>query len=180
MNKIASRTIDWLILIAYVGLIYGTLPAMPKVSAFFSSLLGRYFRFTSNAALIAIILVTFVIILKHRPRSRNLLLFYIAMASVFIAYLMLLLFALPIVAEKMHLLEYGFLGYLALRAVRGLRPVWKRYACAFFMIALVGYCDELIQKFTPGRYYELRDVVLNIISGILGLLIIKLCSTERA
>ncbi len=192
MNKIFSKDKDWVLLIGYIGLIYSTLQFMPKASAFLSSLLGRYFGLASNAALIIVILTVFILIFKRKPAIKNPVLFYAAMALIFASYLSLLLFALPIVAEKLHLLEYGFLSYLALRAVRGAqsprkvmdqpcrhceaakRPKQSLYAYAVVIIILVGYCDELIQKFTPGRYYETRDVALNIVSAILGLFVLRL------
>ena len=129
--------------------------------------------------LIIVILVIFVLVLKRRPIIKNPILFYAAMAFIFAAYLALLLFALPIVAEKMHLLEYGFLSYLALRAVKDVSSSNKRYLCVILIIILVGCCDEFIQKFTPGRYCELRDMVLNIVSGILGLLILRLLKVRQ-
>ncbi len=173
MNKVIGRVRDYLFLIGYVALIYITLPFMPKVSSFFSSLLGQHFSTITNLLLIAAIIITFAVIFKNNSRRRNSL-FYIGLIILFTSYLAILVFATPIVTEKMHLLEYGFLSYLALRAVKEVKSSNKRYLYVILIIILVGYCDELIQKFTPGRFYELRDVVLNTISGILGLFVLKL------
>jgi hypothetical protein len=198
MNKIFSKDKDLVLLIGYVALIYSTLQFMPKVNSFFSSLLGRYFGLVSNMALVTVILIVFVLIFNRKPTIKNPILFYAAMALIFASYLALLLFALPIVAEKMHLLEYGFLSYLALRAVQGAQgkigtvpeaskgPLWglshfssKQSLYVVLIVIIVGSLDELIQGFTPGRYCELRDVILNIVSGILGLFVLKLLKPEH-
>lgn len=173
MNRFTNTLRDYLILIGYVALIYVTLPLMPGIFAFFSSLLGRNFAPAMNSFLIAIIIIIFAVmfkqsIIRKRPIS------YIAVIALFAVYSAILFFATPIVAEKMHLLEYGFLSYLTLRAVRGAQPLWKKYMYVIFIIVLVGYCDELIQAFLPNRVYELKDVFLNIISGCLGLFLIIL------
>lgn len=178
MNKIFSRDKNWVLLIAYVALIYSTLPIMPGITAFFSSLLGRNFAVAANSFLIAIIIIIFAFMFKYSLIRRKLI-SYIAAAVLFAVYLAILLFATPIIAEKMHLLEYGFLSYLTLRAVRGAQPLWKRYIYVIFIIVLVGYCDELIQAFLPNRVYEPKDVFLNIIGGILGLLLIMLVKGPR-
>lgn len=178
MNKFFSKDKDWVLLIGYVALIYVTLPFMPNIVYFFSSLLGQYFYVTATMMLIGIVLIIFTAILRRRPVSKNSA-FYMAVAAVFALYLFFLLFATPIVAEKMHLIEYGFLSYLALRAVKGVKSHHIRYLLVVLIIIVVGYCDELIQKFTPCRYYELRDVMLNIISGVLGLFILKLLKPQR-
>jgi len=174
MSKIFSEDKDWVLLIGYVGLIYSTLQFMPKINYFFASLLGRYFGLVSSTMLIIAIFLTFIVIHKHKPAVKSPALFYAARAFIFALYLTLLLFALPVVSEKMHLLEYGFLSYLALRAVKNFRSNYKRYILVVLIVIVVGSCDELIQKFTPGRYCELRDVILNIVSGILGLSILSL------
>ena len=181
-----------MLLIGYVGLIYSTLQFMPKINSLFSSLLGRYFDITANILVSAIIIAIFVILLKRNSRRKSPI-FYISVIAVFGLYTAILFSATPIVAEKMHLLEYGFLSYLALRAVQGAQgkigtvpeaakgSLWglshfssKQSLYVILIIIIVGSLDELIQKFTPGRYCELRDVALNIASGILGLFVLKL------
>lgn len=177
MGNIIPKKKDWLILAGYVALIYATLPYMPRASSFFSSLFGPYFRGIGDLLVTGVIIIAFMILFKANPSKRNPM-FYIGITAVFILYLGLL-FSTPIVAEKMHILEYGFLSYLALRAARGMRPVWAKYLFVVFIIILVGYCDELIQKFTPGRFYQMNDIVLNTVSGMLGLFAVKLLGPEH-
>lgn len=107
-----------MLLIGYIALIYSTLQFMPKVNSFFSSLLGCYLDTAANIIVGAVIVVIFIILFKCNPGRRSPI-SYISAVAVFGSYVALLFLATPIVAEKMHLLEYGFLSYLALRAVRG-------------------------------------------------------------
>ncbi len=86
MNKIFSRDKDWVLLIGYVALIYATLPIMPRITAFFSSLLGRNFAVAANSFLIAIIIIIFAFIFKHSPIRKNPI-SYIAVAALFAVYL---------------------------------------------------------------------------------------------
>lgn len=181
MNKIFSKDKDWVLLISYVGLIYGTLQFMPIIP---SLLLGQYFNIVTNTFIGVIIMAMLIIVVKRNIRRAGPV-SYIFMTAVFGSYAAILLFATPIIVEKLHLLEYGFLAYLALRAVRGLRFRFfinseaRQSLCAILIVIIVGCCDELIQKFTPGRYCQLSDIILNIISGILGLSILKLLTPKH-
>ncbi len=177
MNKFTSRTKNWLLLIGYVALIYITLPLMPRMTAFFSSLFGRNFGTIVNSLLIAILIIIIVVMFRYGPGWKNPI-FYIGAAALFTAYSAILFFATPIIAEKMHLLEYGFLSYLALRALKGVTLPKKQYLYAFLIVIITGYLDELLQGVTPGRFYQTKDVILNIISGILGLFIIILLKRQ--
>ena len=71
--------------------------------------------------------------------------------------------------EKMHVLEYGFLGWLALRDLHKLKPSFKPFLYAFLFVALISIADESFQTFLPYRYGDLRDVKLDIISGLFGI-----------
>lgn len=76
--------------------------------------------------------------------------------------------------EKIHVVEYGLLGWLI---------GWSLFEPAFsinrigFAILLgwtIGLCDEIIQYFLPNRVYDIRDVTLNGLSTTLGLFFIGL------
>ena len=177
MNKIISRARDWLLLIGYVVLIYATLPLMPGISAYFSSLFGQFFGIIANLLLIGIIAIVFAVLFKNNSAQKSPM-FYAGLMAILASYTALL-YVTPIPVEKMHLLEYGFLSYLTLRALSGTQPPWKRHLCIIFIIILVSYCDELIQAITPGRFYEIRDVFLNIVSGMLGLFALKLLGIKE-
>lgn len=71
--------------------------------------------------------------------------------------------------EKVHFIEYGFLAYWILRALEVDYPKGWAYPAAFVLTAGLGWLDEGIQHLLPGRYYQTTDVILNSLSGALGL-----------
>ena len=79
-------------------------------------------------------------------------------------------FELP--AERIHFLEYGLLAFLAYKALeKDMIQKKSLYALTLLMVAAVSLLDEGIQYLLPNRVGELRDVALNVVSGILGLVI---------
>jgi hypothetical protein len=79
--------------------------------------------------------------------------------------------ALPVEVERFHLLEYGALALCVLLALyhRGSTRIsfaWSLSACF-----LVGMMDEYYQFMTPGRYGEIRDILINCEGALLALLI---------
>ncbi len=74
--------------------------------------------------------------------------------------------------EKIHFIEYGILAYLVFRALRLDHGAGAAYAGAFALTAALGWVDEGIQHLLPNRYYQTSDVVLNAVSGLLGLLLV--------
>lgn len=64
----------------------------------------------------------------------------------------------------------------------GLRPAdlrsWtfqrapQAYVGAFLLTTLFGWIDECIQAILPNRYYQTSDILLNAVSGLLGLVLV--------
>ncbi|MCU0822812.1 MAG: VanZ family protein, partial [Spirochaetes bacterium] len=75
-------------------------------------------------------------------------------------------------AEKIHFIEYGLLAFLLFRALKLNVPDKLNYPLSFLIIIMIGWGDEAIQLVVPDRYYDLRDVFLNGLSGGLILLLI--------
>jgi hypothetical protein len=77
----------------------------------------------------------------------------------------------PIVdaVEHFHLIEYGLLGALFYRAFRRYRD-GSALLLTVLAVTLVGIVDELVQWWTPVRWGEARDVVLNAYAGLCGML----------
>ena len=76
--------------------------------------------------------------------------------------------------ERIHLIEYGGLGWLAYRALRhrfaGVDLLWL----AALTTLNIGFVDELIQGALPGRFYDAKDVAVNGLSGLLAVLAVAL------
>ena len=75
--------------------------------------------------------------------------------------------------ERTHLFEYGFLAVLIHQAlverVRNGRRVPAPAAVAVVLAALLGWIDEGIQGLVPNRVYDLRDVGVNALAGLMAI-----------
>ncbi len=85
-----------------------------------------------------------------------------------------LLFAwqIKIVAERIHILEYGVLGWFVSRDLiaknRGVKK-FKGIIYASLFAAVAGVIDEAFQAVLPYRYWDLRDILFNSLGGIWGI-----------
>lgn len=84
---------------------------------------------------------------------------------------------LPI--ERIHFIEYGLLSILIFRALRHNLRDKSIYVWSGIAVFCLGLLDEGIQYLLPNRVYDTRDVIVNGIAGILGLLLIGLCFQPR-
>lgn len=75
---------------------------------------------------------------------------------------------ISVVAEAFHLLEYGLLGAVACRALSFSFRDGTAYVVAVVLTAFAGTLDELVQWLTPGRFWGLHDVGLNVAGGVLA------------
>lgn len=77
--------------------------------------------------------------------------------------------------EQIHFLQYGLVGVLFMRAVASHIGVnWKSYLAAILLSGLAGWGDERIQGILPNRYYDVNDILFNILSAFLGLILYSL------
>lgn len=72
------------------------------------------------------------------------------------------------VVERIHLLEYGSLAFAFFLALRGTIRGWALPALALVATTLVGVADEAVQWWTPLRVGDGRDVLLNLLAGLVG------------
>lgn len=140
---------------------------MRQVRAFFIEALGENAIRVGFFALFFLVAALYIryIIYKRLPLYRIALSF-----GLFILAYLLVLWQ-PFFAEKLHVLEYGVLGYLALRDLSrtGKKALWNA-VCAAGFVLLISCLDEGFQYFLPYRVGEARDVATNVVSGFLGLL----------
>ncbi|MDP6342456.1 MAG: VanZ family protein [Alphaproteobacteria bacterium] len=66
--------------------------------------------------------------------------------------------------EAIHFLEYGPLGVLIFRALACRIRDYSIYVAAAIVGAMVGMLDETIQWLTPKRYFDARDIGLNLLA----------------
>ena len=85
---------------------------------------------------------------------------------------------LPFPEERLHVIEYSILGWLLGRALArsGKWPAW--WWGGVLLVWLIGYGDEMIQWFLPNRVFDVRDILLNGIAGMVGLMIFAIFAKE--
>lgn len=89
--------------------------------------------------------------------------------------------------ERVHFIEYGAIGYLThaallerARAAKGpARPGWGPAVAAVALTSAAGWGDEGIQAVLPNRVYELGDVGLNAVAGVLAVAATALLGSAR-
>lgn len=83
--------------------------------------------------------------------------------------------------EAFHLIEYGVMSALCLFALDPRREsAWSPLA-ASALTGSIGVCEELLQWLLPNRFFDFRDIELNIIAAVLAqvLLLATFRRTDR-
>lgn len=160
MNKL------WIFIVLYVSLIYLSLSQMRRIIDFINANFGREML---SVWINLLILLTIVIILTYMKSAfANV---PLTKVSLFLIVLVCALFFIQYFApeERVHLFQYGFLGFLCMKALGGMG--WRTICKAITIVAIVGIGDELIQYFLPTRVGDCRDVGLNVVCGLPGVLL---------
>ncbi len=163
----------WFFIAIYVLVIYATLPFAPYFVDALRFIFGENYGYIlSGAIFFSLILIarkSFKLGLTSREKFW---LFYLIFAGAIVT------LSMDIPAERIHFLEYGILGFLLTRAIRKdmeMNP--KIYITAFVLGSIIGFLDEVIQKFLqvqsilplPRRYFEWKDIAMNVFGIFLGL-----------
>lgn len=168
----------WTWALLYAGVLLAVLPYTPMLLRwldrfalpFFSGLAPKILGLCAWALLVLFVFFT-------RPERRALR--AAALTLIGAAYAALLLFVIHFPAERLHLFEYGLLGILAWRATPGSERTLLRLWRAATFLAVVSLLDEGIQGLIPGRYYDIRDLYLNLLAGGLGAAAFSLAGRDR-
>ncbi len=145
-------------------------------------------RVTVVAIFALVLAVILTRLLRRRPGRRELAL----LALLGLVYLGVLA-STERAEERIHFLQYGVLGGLIYEALlerrRRLSP--QRFSSAVaspwrwpgpsavLLTSLCGWGDEGIQAILPNRFYDLRDVGLNIAGGLLAVVSMALLTRAR-
>ncbi len=81
--------------------------------------------------------------------------------------------------KKIHFIEYGILTYLTFSACKKRASGWIRYALTFFIVILVGFADEALQYFFPGRSFDPKDFISNLEASALMVLLLFIVEKYR-
>jgi hypothetical protein len=168
----------WVALAAYVALLYGSLPFGPRLgmrvlrTPLGGFILGPFLPFLTlgGAALLMLVLRR-----RHAPVWS-----YVVLAACAVAYAFAFSWLRAAHLERTHLPEYGIAALLAWRALAPLVPgTVAGYVAAAALGAAIGYGDELLQGVVPGRHYDIRDVTMNAIGSVLGVIVLAAIRGRR-
>ena len=125
----------------------------------------RGFFFLIGVLFIGFILVFLIYVIKnnHPGVFRSILLLFILIIG------LTLMWKIKIIEERIHILEYGLLGWFAARDLILRRNKTKGVILACALVGIFGIIDEVFQKILPYRVGEARDVVLNGLGGLWGI-----------
>jgi arylsulfatase A-like enzyme len=168
----AARCRAWGLALLYIAFVYSTIPLMPMVWGTLIAHTRGAARYLGIAAAAGLGLVLLARAWATRGQRRWY--HWAGLLAVGLAYGYLLDQFARFPAERLHLVEYGLVGYLLLRALSLDLPAPRAYIVALLLTGAVGAGDELIQWILPERVFEMKDVQLNLVSGGLGLLAVRL------
>jgi glycopeptide antibiotics resistance protein len=153
-----------------------SLPLTPFAWRTAVSLIGTGFN-QIGYIITAVVLISFLTLMLRFWRRYGFL--RIALfTGIGLIYAFLLKYHCKFPAEKLHLIEYGFLAFLAYEAFLIDFSQEASQGLAFVGASGFGLLDEILQFFLPNRAFEVRDVITNILAAALGMIIVTLLTTS--
>lgn len=177
--KGAALARRWLVLAAYVALLYGMLPFGPRIGlAVLRTRAGAWFLGPALPVLAMLGAAGLMVFLWRRDAPAWA---YAALAATGVGYAIAFSWLRASHLERTHLPEYGLASLLAWRALVPIMPgSFAAYSAAAVLGAAIGYGDELLQGIVPGRHYDLRDVAMNAVGAVLGMVVLAAARARRA
>ena len=157
----------WGAAIALTVSIYSTLSLMRDVLLFVYSKIGRSnFSAGVDVFLVAAMVIVFLYFILRKKIHKNL----FDLATLIVVFLAtgLTMQLMEIPEERAHFLEYGLLGGLIFSAWSENLSGNLLYLASIFLVSFLGGVDEIIQYYLPNRVGEVRDWVLNVAGGMIG------------
>jgi hypothetical protein len=92
----------------------------------------------------------------------------------------LILYIVDVPEEQVHFIEYGILsGLIYIALTHDIHNNVYVYFLTVFIVFVFGAIDEVIQWILPNRIFDIRDILINGIAGILVQLLIAMVISKR-
>jgi len=157
---------EWVWTFLYALLIFFTIPVSRKIQGFIYNLFGRQFFTYSVLFVVGCVLVVFLYFFIFKLKIKNISQYvWIVICAGLYIYFTIRLKRFP--EEATHLIEYGLLSYFVFKALSHRIHDWTVYITTILIVSFIGTVDEVIQWMTPRRYWDFRDVGINILGGVI-------------
>ncbi len=175
LGKVRSKA--WAIAVGYMAFVYSTIPVLPQVWGMLADYTQGSVRYLGIVVVVGVGCGLVVSVWRRAQGQRWRVSVPLACIATAYGYLLYEFTRFP--AERLHLIEYGLMGYVLLRALRlDLGPMGA-YSVSFALAVLIGIGDECIQWVLPQRFFEVKDIQLNAVSAILGLSVAHFVGKEK-
>jgi VanZ family protein len=166
---------SWLWAALWVVVIYITIPLAPALRTYVDEQVGRiWFAYLVIALVLVCGLISAAKLFKGiRGIEWKSIVLLVLIAAVYIVWTLHL--AKESAEEAIHFLQYGVLALLLFRAFSHRVRDVSIYAAIAITGGIVGTIDEIIQWMVPERYFDFRDIRLNIASCLLMIVAIQFC-----
>ena len=92
----------------------------------------------------------------------------------------LILYIVDVPEEQVHFIEYGILsGLIYIALTHDIHNNVYVYLLSIHIVFAFGAVDEVIQWILPNRVFDIRDILINGIAGILVQLLIVMVINKR-
>lgn len=153
-------TLPWWIPLLWFGLILTTVPLIRRFQEWIASTVGSEWFGYVTVTCLAAGTISAVLLLRRRsvgPSFRRIA--WIGGPALIAVVWVSRLWGRP--EEAIHLVEYGVLALFVTLALRGRFQTWLVVPAATLLCSAAGCIDEVVQWFTPGRFFDFRDIGLN-------------------
>lgn len=171
-----NKLFVWSLIGCYVTFIYSTLYIMRPILNFLKATLNSYLNLSVGLMFLIILSLVLVHIISNREHySMNQYLWFSFISCLY----GLVLYILELPEEQVHFIEYGILSALIYVALTHDINNKSIYFLSAIIVFVFGTIDEVIQWVLPNRCFDIRDLIMNGIAGILAQLLIAMVIKKR-
>jgi len=144
---------------------------MRPILNFLKATFGNYLKLGVGVMFLTILSVVLAHIISNSKRySVNQYLWFSFISCLY----GLVIYVLELPEEQFHFIEYGILSVLIYVALTHDIDNKSTYYLAAIIVFVLGTIDEAIQWILPNRFFDIRDLVMNGIAGMLPQLLIAM------